>query len=118
MEHAPRRSLTPRSVLMLDPLLLAHDGAVLARVADISTDGALIFGKGEPPAAGSVIRGRLDAPALGNGPLPVALEVRWSAPDAIGGWFRAGCQFPEGSLDEQGLESIARLVAAWGVSHR
>ena len=112
VDPATRRK-SERSILMLDPLLLDKDGRVLARIADISIDGALLCSKGEPFAVGTRLSGWLDAPALGAFKeefVAIWLTVAWSKPEGPAGWFKAGCVFEHG--DNAEAMRLASLIDA------
>lgn len=108
--HAGRRKST-RSILMLDPLLLDKEGRVIARVADLSVDGAMLYARGEPFAVGSKISGWLDAPALGDLDeefVAVWMTVAWRVAEPRG-WFKCGCFFDAENPDSR--SRIERLIA-------
>ena len=104
------RRKNERNVLMLDPLLLDKDGRALARIADISLDGALICSKGKPFPVGSRIIGWLNAPALGDFNeefVAIWLTVSWCEQEGPEGWFKAGCIFDKGEhSDSVNLSSL------------
>lgn len=108
--NATRRR-SPRATLMIDPLLLDKEGAVIARVADLSVEGALLYSKGEPFAVGSEVSGWLDAPALGDMPedfVAVWMRVAWVVTEPRG-WFKCGCEF--NSIDAKERARLGRLIA-------
>ena len=107
-KNATRRQ-AERSILMIDPLLLDKDGRVMARVADISTEGALLYAKGLPFAVGEQISGWLDAPALGDMDeefVAVWMKVVWAQTETRN-WFRCGCVFePSDAKERRRLERL------------
>lgn len=109
--HLGRRKST-RSILMLDPLLLDKEGRVLARVADLSPEGAMLYARGEPFAVGSKISGWLDAPAFGDLDkdfVAVRMTVAWRVAEPLG-WFKLGCSFDGHATDAR--RRIERLILA------
>jgi hypothetical protein len=93
-----------RSILMLDPLFLDQDGKVIARIADISLNGALLYSRGTPFSVGAKLSGWLDSPALGAFDevfVAVWLTVAWTRKDGDHGWFKSGCSFEDAKEAEQ-----------------
>lgn len=106
-----------RSILMLDPLLLDKDGKVIARVADISLDGALLYSRGTPFPVGTELAGWLDAPALGAFDeefVAVWLTVAWTRKEGDNGWFKSGCSFED--VEDAEKKRLGSLINALKVT--
>jgi hypothetical protein len=108
-ENARRESA--RVMLLFDPLLLDKEGRVLARVADLSLHGALLFARRGMFTAGETIAGWLQSPPLDGADeifLAVGLTVRWVAEDHMAGWSRMGCSMDP--MDDQSFATLKRLI--------
>lgn len=106
-----------RSIFMLDPLLLDKDGKVIARIADISLDGALLYSRGTPFPVGTELSGWLDAPALGAFDeefVAVWLTVAWTRKEVDNGWFKAGCSFED--VEDAEKNRLTSLINALKVN--
>lgn len=104
-----QRRSSERFSLMLDPLLLDNNGRVIARVGDLSLEGALLYGKGVPYPVGTSINGWLDSPSLGvldEKLTAVWMRVAWSIKESKSGWFKAGCLFDHNAFDSQHLAML------------
>jgi len=108
-ENARRESA--RVMLLFDPLLLDKEGRVLARVADLSLHGALLYARRGMFTAGETISGWLQSPPLDGEDeifLAVGLTIRWIAEDHMAGWSRMGCSMD--SMDEQSFVTLKHLI--------
>lgn len=104
-----------RTRLLFDPLLLDKEGRVIARVADLSMHGALLYTRRGAYPEGATIAGWLQSPPLdGEDEFYVAVtyQVRWVSDENEAGWSQVGCQLK--TVDEisaRKLELLIKLTA-------
>lgn len=100
-----------RTQMLFAPLLLGTEGRVLARVADLSLHGALLYARRGLFAQGEFITGWLQSPPIDGGDeivLAVGLTVCWTSDDPQAGWSRIGCEMDP--MDSRSLTTLARLI--------
>jgi hypothetical protein len=103
-----------RTQLLFEPLLLDADGRVVARVADLSMGGAMLFTRRGSYAVGDRFSGWLQAPPMGDDTeetfLAISMEVRWAEELNEGKWLRLGCKFTN-PPDAGTASKLRRLIA-------
>lgn len=104
-----------RTQLLFDPLLLDKEGRVIARVAELSMHGAMLYTRRSAFAQGATITGWLQSPPL-NGEdefyLAVTYEVRWISNENEAGWSQVGCQMkPLDEISARRLDLLIKLTA-------
>ena len=105
------RRESSRVILLFDPLLLDKEGRVMARVADLSLHGALLFARRGMFTAGEAISGWLQSPPLDGEDeifLAVGFTIRWVSEDHMAGWSRMGCAMDP--MDDKSFETLKHLI--------
>lgn len=101
-----------RVKLLFDPLLLDKEGKLIARVADLSMSGALLYTRRGAYGAGQTVAGWLQSPPQDDGEeffLAATFIVKWVSEDDLGGWSRLGCELKP--LDEASAGKLRQLIA-------
>ncbi|MGF6574960.1 PilZ domain-containing protein [Paraburkholderia fungorum] len=99
-----------RTPMLFPPLLLNKDGRGLARVADLSPHGALLYARSGVFSHGETVSGWLHSPPIDDDEivLAVGVNVRWVSVDRERGWTRVGCELHR--LDQRSLTGLWRLI--------
>lgn len=99
-----------RTPMLFPPLLLNKDGKGLARVADLSPHGALLYARNGVFSHGETVAGWLQSALIDEDETVVAVtfNVRWIDEDRQRGWTRVGCEMHP--LDERSLSGLQRLI--------
>jgi hypothetical protein len=100
-----------RIELLFDPLLLDKEGRVIARVADLSMSGALLYVRRGVFVVGETVEGWLQSPPQDGGDelfVAVKFIVRWISNNKMAGWSQMGCEM--GELDSASAETLKRLI--------
>ena len=101
-----------RTRLLFDPLLLDKDGRVIARVVDLSTNGAMLYTRRGAYTQGATVSGWLQAPPVDGADeffLAVTYQVRWVFDENESGWSQMGCQMKP--LDEASAKKLEHLIS-------
>jgi len=109
--EADARRESARILLLFDPLLLDKEGRVMARVADLSLHGALLFARRGMFTVGETIVGWLQSPPLDGEDeifLAIGLTIRWISEDRLAGWSRMGCSMEP--MDDQSFATLKHLI--------
>jgi hypothetical protein len=109
--HFDRRR-EERTRLLFAPLLLGSEGRVLARIADLSLHGALLYARRGLFAQGEYISGWLQSPPSDGEDeffLAVGLTVCSTSENLPAGWTRIGCKMDP--MDSRSLITLSRLIA-------
>ena len=104
-----------RTRLLFDPLLLDKEGRVIARVADLSMHGAMLYTRRGAYLEGATISGWLQSPPQ-NGEdefyLAVNYQVRWVSNENEAGWSQVGCEMkPLDEISSRRLDLLIKLTA-------
>jgi hypothetical protein len=99
-----------RTPMLFPPLLLNRDGKGIARVADLSPHGVLLYARSGVFSHGETMTGWLQSPMVDDDEivLAVTLNVRWVSEDRERGWTRVGCELH--AMDERSLDRLQRLI--------
>lgn len=105
-----------RSPLLFDPLLLDTEGRVIARVADLSMHGAMLYARCGAFGTGDKISGWLQVPPLDDNMeeifQAISFRVCWVKGSRQNGWMQLGCELD--SMDEASSAKLKRLIVLTG----
>ncbi|WP_233836992.1 PilZ domain-containing protein [Paraburkholderia sp. ZP32-5] len=100
-----------RAQMLFAPTLLGKEGRALARVADLSMHGALLYARRGLFSKGETISGWLQSLPIDGGDeifLAVGLSVRWISEDNEAGWSCIGCEMLP--MDADSLGTLQHLI--------